>query len=255
MTDNMLCSEESLEYAKQLVASIEQGDAQAAYDILEQLSAVRESSLFQELGKLTRDLHDALQGFQVDDKISSLAEKDIPDAKERLNHVITMTEQAAEKTLNAVDASMALSSELTDKAQKLQESWARFRKRDMDVTEFRELSAEIDGHFQWLSEKTPQLNATLSDIMMAQDFQDLTGQIIRRVITLVQDVEESLVGLIRVTGQKMHGQAVAEKASEKKEAPAAPDIEAEGPAVPGVDKGERVTSQDDVDDLLSSLGF
>lgn len=251
MTDNTLFSEESLEHAKRLVTSIEQGDSQAATEALDQLSAVRESGLFQELGKLTRDLHDALNGFQVDDKISDLAEKDIPDAKERLNHVIEMTEKAADKTLNAVEASMELSGELADKAVKLQESWARFRKRDMDVAEFRELSAEIDGHFKWLGDKTPELNSTLSDIMLAQDFQDLTGQIIRRVITLVQDVEESLVGLIRMTGQHMQGQ----KAPSKTDSPSEPDITAEGPAVPGVDKGERVSSQDDVDDLLSSLGF
>lgn len=255
MTDNTLCSEESLEHAKQLVVCIEQGDTEAANGLLDRLAATRESGLFQELGKLTRDLHDALRGFQVDDKISSLAEKDIPDAKERLNHVITMTEQAADKTLSAVEASMLLSGELSDKASKLQESWARFRKRDMSVEEFRELSSEIDGHFKWLDEKTPELNSTLSDIMMAQDFQDLTGQIIRRVITLVQDVEESLVGLIRMTGQRMQVQGAAEEKQASPVKSTTPDITAEGPAVPGVDKGDRVSSQDDVDDLLSSLGF
>ena len=80
---------------------------------------------------------------------------------------------------------------------------------------------------------------------MAQGFQDLTGQIISRVITLVQDVEEGLVGLIRMTGQKMHAPGAAEKDKRKD----GPDIEAVGPAVPGVDKGDIVNSQDDVDDL------
>lgn len=218
---------------------------------MEDLSALRESHLFQELGKLTRDLHDALMGFQVDSNMASLAENEIPDAKERLNYVITMTEQAADKTLTAVESSVTLSNELGERASKLQENWGRFRKRDMQVEEFRAMSEELDEFFQWLDEKGPEINSRLSDIMMAQDFQDLTGQIIRRVIKLVQDVEEGLVGLIRVTGQKMMTQGQAAQKKEKQ----GPDIAAVGPAVPGVDKGDIVTSQDDVDDLLSSLGF
>ena len=83
---------------------------------------------------------------------------------------------------------------------------------------------------------------------MAQDFQDLTGQIIRRVITLVQDVEDNLVGIIRITGQRIKTPSKAEEAEQR--------IKAEGPAVPGlVDVKQMVGGQDDVDDLLSSLGF
>ena len=253
MTEKLLCSDDGLEYAKKLVECIEQGKADEATKTLEDLSALRESHLFQELGKLTRDLHDALRGFRVDSEISHLAEKDIPDAKERLNYVITMTEQAADKTLTAVESSLTLSNELIERASRLQENWGRFRKRDMDVEEFRTMSGELDEFFQWLDEKGPEITSRLSDIMMAQDFQDLTGQIIRRVIALVQDVEDGLVGLIRVSGQKIKPQAQAAQTQEK--AKEGPDIEAVGPAVPGVDKGDIVTSQDDVDDLLSSLGF
>ncbi len=251
MTEKTICSDEGLEFAKKLVEYIEQDNCEDASKALEDLSALRESHLFQELGKLTRDLHDALMGFQVDSRMASIAEHEIPDAKERLNHVITMTEQAANKTLTAVESSVTLSNELGNRASKLQENWGRFRKRDMDVEEFRAMSEELDEFFQWLDEKGPEINSRLSDIMMAQDFQDLTGQIIRRVIKLVQDVEEGLVGLIRVSGQQMMAQ---EQAAQKKEK-SGPDIEAVGPAVPGVDKGDIVTSQDDVDDLLSSLGF
>ena len=251
MSENILCSGDSLELAKKLVESIEQGNGDVAEKTLEELSALRESSLFRELGKLTRDLHDAMVGFQVDSRIATLAENDIPDAKERLNHVITMTEQAADKTLSAVESSLSLADELKEKSSKLQQNWTRFRSRDMDVTEFRAMSSELDEFFQWLDAKGPEFSSKLSDIMLAQDFQDLTGQIIRRVITLVQDVEEGLVGLIRMTGQKMHLQGAEEQDKSKK----GPDIEAVGPAVPGVDKGDIVGSQDEVDDLLSSLGF
>ena len=251
MSENLICSDNGLEFAKKLVECIEQGNQEEAEKVMEDLSALRESHLFQELGKLTRDLHDTMVGFQLDTKIANLAESDIPDAKERLNHVITMTEQAAEKTLSAVEVSMGLSDSLREKSEKLHENWSRFRKRDMDVDEFRAMSAELDEFFQWLDKKNPEISASLSDIMMAQGYQDLTGQIIGRVITLVQDVEEGMVGLIRMTGQKMNVSGAAEKDKGKD----GPDIEAVGPAVPGVDKGDIVTSQDDVDDLLSSLGF
>lgn len=251
MNENNICSDDGLNYAKKLVECIEQGNLEEAEKAMEDLSALRESHLFQELGKLTRDLHDTMVGFQLDSKISNMAETDISDAAERLNHVITLTEQAAEKTLSAVETSMGLSDSLRDKSEKLNQNWKRFRQRDMDVDEFRTMSAELDEFFLWLDQKLPEMSSSLSDIMLAQGFQDLTGQIIGRVITLVQDVEEGLVGLIRMTGQKMNVSGTAEKDKHKD----GPDIEAVGPAVPGVDKGDIVNSQDDVDDLLSSLGF
>ena len=163
MTEKLLCSDDGLEYAKKLVECIEQGKADEATKTLEDLSALRESHLFQELGKLTRDLHDALRGFRVDSEISHLAEKDIPDAKERLNYVITMTEQAADKTLTAVESSLTLSNELIERASRLQENWGRFRKRDMDVEEFRTMSGDLDEFFQWLDKKGPEINSRLSE--------------------------------------------------------------------------------------------
>jgi len=254
MIENLICSDNGLEFAKKLVECIEQGNVDEAEQAMEELSALRESRLFQELGKLTRDLHDSMVGFQVDPKMTALAETEIPDAKERLNYVITMTEQAADKTLTAVESSLSLSDELREKASKLQGNWGRFRSRDMDVTEFRAMSGDLDEFFQWLNEKGPEISSKLSDIMMAQDFQDLTGQVIRRVITLVQDVEEGLVGLIRMTGQKKTGHGGAEK-NRQESGKDGTDIKAVGPVVPGVDQGNVVNGQDEVDDLLSSLGF
>jgi chemotaxis protein CheZ len=248
MTDKTICGAASLECAKRLVELIEQGNESAALETLETLSAIRESSLFQELGKLTRDLHNTINGFQLDSKITSMTQKDIPDAKERLNHVISLTEQAADSTLNAVEASLPVSEELQARVAQLQERWGRFRTREMDVNEFRSLSHDLDEFFKWLALKTPELHSNLSDILMAQGFQDLTGQIIRRVITLVQEVEESLVGLVRITGQKM-------QQVQPQEEKRGPDIAAAGPVVPGIAHGDVVNGQDDVDDLLSSLGF
>ena len=254
MTYASLINEDSLEHARRLVNLLEQGNADEAEKALDALSVARENSLFTELGKLTRELHDTLTGFQLDSKISAMAEKDIPDAKERLNHVIVMTEQAADRTLSAVEGSLPLSEQITNRTQHLHDAWARFRSREMSLEEFREMSRELDEFLGWLSEKSPQLQGNLSDILMAQDFQDLTGQIIRRVIQLVQDVEESLVELVRITGERIKPVVAQEKPLED-QGEKMPDIEACGPVVPGVDEGNLVSGQDDVDDLLSSLGF
>lgn len=245
-----MIGEDTLTQARLLVQQIENGEDVEATQTLEGLAKMRETDLFQELGKLTRELHDTLNNFRLDSRISELAEQEIPDAKERLNYVISMTEQAANKTLNAVEESLPVSESLQQRSAELHEQWDRFRKRDMSAEEFRDLSRELDEFFPQIRDKAQILQSNLSDVLMAQDFQDLTGQIIRRVITLVQDVEQGLVHLIRISGRA----AVAATPA----ATPTKNIKAEGPVVPGVDDIQEeavLQGQDDVDDLLSSLGF
>lgn len=239
--------DEYLEKARALVAELENGSLERAGTAIDTLTKMRESALFQELGKLTRQLHDTLANFQVDTRLAKLTSSEIPDAKERLNHVIEMTEQAANRTLGVVEQTLPRTEELVQKAQQLKNQWDRFRNRDMKVEEFRGLTTEIDEFLGWASVNATAIHQGLSDVMMAQDFQDLTGQIIRRVIKLVQEVEDGLVGMIRLAGPQI---AAAEAAVNKR------DIVAEGPQVPGLKpQTEVVASQDDVDQLLSSLGF
>jgi chemotaxis protein CheZ len=246
-----VAAEESLVQARQLVVELEAGNVDAASQLLDELARQRDTGLFQELGKLTRELHDTLNSFHLDSRIASLTEHDIPDAKERLSYVISMTEQAAHRTLTAVEESLPIAEELQTRASRLQDKWQRFRRKDMDVAEFRALVPEIDSFLELTSGHAGKLNTSLSDVLMAQDFQDITGQIIRRVINLVKDVEDNLVGLIRISGQRM---VQADK-------PAAKLVGKEdlsrgiGPQVPGLDTADVVQGQDDVDDLLSSLGF
>ena len=248
---NKVADDESLVQARQLVAELEDGNDEAASRLLDELARRRDSGLFQELGKLTRELHDTLNSFQLDARISSLTEHDIPDAKERLNYVITMTEQAAHRTLTAVEASIPIAEELQARAEELQDKWRRFRRKDMDVAEFRALVPEIDSFLDLTSGHAAKLNGSLSDVLMAQDFQDLTGQIIRRVINLVKDVEDNLVSLIRISGQRMcAGDKITPKATAQEEM-----MRGHGPQIPGLDTTGVVHGQDDVDDLLSSLGF
>jgi len=243
-----MTGDDTLERARELVRALESGEEDQAKQILEDLGRMREGALFQELGKLTRDLHETLNNFRLDSRITAIAEQEIPDAKERLNYVIAMTEQAANKTLTAVEESLPVAEQIQQRCGALAADWERFRRRDMAAEEFRELSRELDGFFPQALDGARILQGNLSDVLMAQDFQDLTGQIIRRVITLVQDVEQSLVELVRLSGRAM--------LPERKPASDKPNIRAEGPAVPGIAaQAEVIQGQDEVDDLLSSLGF
>lgn len=248
-------SDTLLENARALVTELESGHSDQAEKIIEQLGRMREQSLFQELGKMTRQLHEAINSFAVDERMQSLAESDIPDAKARLNHVIEMTENSANRTLTAVENALPISEDLKARAGSLKEKWDRFRNKDMSVDEFRTMSKQIDEFLEVTTQSTARIHSDLSDIMMAQDFQDLTGQILRRVITLVQEVEDNLVELVRLSG----GIEIESKAAGKSVGKTSKNetmMQGVGPAVPGVDVGgELVTGQDEVDDLLSSLGF
>lgn len=239
---------EYLDLARRLVAQIEGGDEGAADHTIEELTHIRETALFRELGSLTRELHEALKSFKVDTRLSDIAANDIPDARERLNHVIDMTEQSAHRTLTAIETSLPLVDEIGARSRHLNEQWQRFRNRDLSADEFRRLSQEVEAFLQLADGHGSTLQRSLSDALMAQDYQDLTGQIIRRVINLVQEVEDGLVELVRISGARM-----------SEETPTAAGAEDDlrrgrGPAVPGQDV-DVVSGQDEVDDLLSSLGF
>ena len=240
---------ESLQQARALVSSMEAGNEADVHQLLDNLAKLRESSLFHELGKLTRELHETINSFHLDARIASLTQKDIPDAKERLNYVITMTEQAANRTLDAVEQSLPLSTQLQQRAAGLRAPWQQARAAANGA--LNGIGDQIDAFIDEVENDAVVLQRHLSDALMAQDYQDLTGQIIRRVITLVQDVEQNLVGLVRLSGQRLGGAATAS-------APAAAVASVtvlEGPRVPTLDNADSLKGQDDVDDLLSSLGF
>lgn len=247
MTVETVINDQVLATAERLIVEMRCGNEDQAAKALDELVRAREVSLFQELGKLTREFHDALASFRVDSRVSDLAEKDIPDARERLNHVITMTQNAADRTMSAVEHSVPLVDDIAKVAADLRAQWQRFQKREMNAQEFRALAKSIDTFLGTTETKSADLKAKLNDVLMAQDFQDLTGQIIRRVITLVEDVEANLVNLIKLSSQKVVPKVVPVNHHEA--------IKAEGPVVPGVKTQGAVAGQDAVDDLLLSLGF
>ena len=243
MNANRLSRQECLERARSLVARIEAGGEGDAQQLLDEFAGPRESVMFQEIGRLTRELHDRLNSFQNDARLAALTECEIPDAKERLNYVLNMTDQAARRTLSAVEESVPLNEAIGQRAGKLQQEWERFTRRQMEPAEFRALSHKLNEFLTVTRDDTSRIHARLMDVLMAQEYQDLTGQVIHRVIRLVQDVEDSLVGLIRVSSKN----GVVCGADGK------PGLE--GPQINPYARTDVVANQDGVDDLLSSLGF
>jgi len=242
------------ELAEQLTQCVQAGDIAGVEKLIDELTHARETELFYELGRLTRELHESLKTFKMDSRVFELAENDIPDARDRLNYVIAMTEQAAHRTLNEIEDSMALIGGITDRGRELQDSWMRFRRRDMSVEEFRDYSKELDQYFHQIDNQGGEIHAKLTEALMAQDYQDLTGQIIRKVINLVQEVEESLIDLVRISGSRMGDEK--RKPADIEEIKEASLSAGEGPHIPGgADDEQFVQDQDDVDALLSSLGF
>ncbi|MBI5451332.1 MAG: protein phosphatase CheZ [Gammaproteobacteria bacterium] len=235
----------NIEMARELVTCLERGDRNGADEIISEISRIKNSELFQQIGKLTRDLHDVLKGFEIDsNRLSDIAVTGIPDAKERLNYVMKMTSDAATKTLESIEEAMPVCESNIADTKAMHDEWIRFVSREMTAAEFRTLSKKISAFLGSAKESNDKIKDKLNEILMAQGFQDLTGQILTRVIKLVQDVEDSLIKIIKISKSE-ELVPYAEKSA----------MELEGPQIAGKESASAVKSQDEVDDLLSSLGF
>ena len=247
MSDGIIENGQCLEKARRLVCLLEDGRHEEAEEVLNELTHIHESSLFQELGRLTRELHDALNGLQIDSRMSELMEHDLPDAKERLDYVIQTTERAAHKTLTAVEESIPLCDDLMNATRGIHDRWRRFLARDMTAEQFREMAQDVGSFLDESMVRVSTLRDRLNEILIAQDYQDLTGQTIRRVIKMVQDVEDNLVNFIRLSSRRQDREAAPAGASAKGGL--------QGPQIPGREDSDAMKSQDEVDALLSGLGF
>lgn len=244
--------------ARDLVDSLEQGNFGTAVQLINELNKVRDRGLYHEVGKLTRELHNAIVNFQLDPRMPHAQElSQIADATERLNYVVTMTEKAANRTMDLVEQSAPLVNDLSDEAQSLSVEWGRFMRREMGADGFRELAKRIELFLARSERDGNKLSGHLNDILLAQDYQDLTGQVIKRVTQLVTEVESNLLKLMLMASQVdrfagiQHDHEVLRAEQEKLKEPS----RGEGPQIHADKRDDVASSQDDVDDLLSSLGF
>lgn len=240
------------EQASDLVKHVESGDFAGAMQVIADLNETRDRTLYQEVGRLTRTLHEAIRNFNIEMEKQPQQEEisKISDASDRLAYVVDLTDKAANRTMDLAEETMPIAVAMKEEAHHISASWGRLRRREMSPSEFRELHNKIDVFFKQLASNSDTVYNNLSEILLAQDYQDLTGQVIQKVTGLVREVEDNLVQLVamagnvdRITGME-HDNQIEE----------ADPLKGHGPQVNKA-KPDVVSSQDDVDDLLSSLGF
>lgn len=193
------------------------------------------------VGQITRALHDSLRelGF---DKVLEKATHDIPDVRERLNYVARMTEQAAQRVLNATDAAIPMQERIDAGADEILNGWQVAFKAPFSEANYRDMATVTMQCLADMRNDTSATKQQLLDIMMAQDFQDLTGQVIRKVTELAHGMEQQLV-------QLLFDYAPAEVKRESNSGLL------NGPQINPANKSDVVADQGQVDDLLDSLGF
>ena len=201
-----------------------------------------QDKVFKQVGLMARQLHDTLGALGYDKLIEKTVSA-IPDARDRLAYIANLTEQAACKVLNATDIANPLQEELEEGAVLLANKWDALYANKLTVEEFKLLASETRAYLKnAVPQRTSATKDQLMEIMMAQDFQDLTGQVIKKVVALAQDLESQLMGLLIET---MPGEKRTESVQTLLNGPV---INAEG-------RTDVVGSQQQVDELLDSLGF
>ena len=202
----------------------------------------RQEVVFNRIGHMARALHDTLNQLGYDKLIEKTVSA-LPDAKDRLAYVANLTEQAACRVLNATDVAVPLIDQLESDAKNLGERWDKVFANQLGVADFKSLAEETRTFLKnGVPGKTRATHTQLTEIMMAQDFQDLTGQVIKKIVSLAQELESGLMGvLIEVMPET-------KRTDELNSLVNGPVINAEG-------RTDVVVNQAPVDDLLESLGF
>ncbi len=194
--------------------------------------------MFERLGGIVRLLHDSLRELGYDKALTE-ASSQIVDAQDRLEYVASLTEQAANKVLNTLDEGMPAQDALSKQAKDMDERWQILFAGKLNVEQFKTLATDSKEFAQIVSVATEAEKARLLEIMMAQDFQDITGQLIKKVVAITKKVEHELAVLLRDNAPP----SVREKLVK-------PVPLMSGPSAPSV-----ALDQDNVDDLLADLGF
>jgi len=211
----------------------------AAAEESEEIDPASGKPMFERLGGIVRLLHDSLRELGYDKALTE-ASTQINDAQDRLEYVATLTEQAANKVLNTLDEGMPEQDTLSKKSKEMETRWNDLFAGKLSLEEFKVLAGDSKAFAAAVSEATEAEKARLLEIMMAQDFQDITGQLIKKVVTITKTVESELAMLLRDNAPPAVKEKIAQKEVSLMSGPSAPTV---------------ALSQDSVDDLLADLGF
>lgn len=198
--------------------------------------------LIHRIASLTRMLRDGMRELGLDQAVKEAAAA-IPDARDRLRYVANMTEQAANRVLNATDAAGPIQDAMEKSARGLDQRWQSWFDHPLELADAKQLVKDTRAFLADVPRQTQATQSHLMEIVMAQDFQDLTGQVIMRMMDVVGTIERELLQVLLDN---------ADLSPERRE-----EVNSllNGPQVNPEGKSDIVTSQDQVDDLLASLGF
>jgi chemotaxis protein CheZ len=244
--ENQLTAEWGVLYAA-LSDAFATGDRDAFIDTLDELFKAREQNLYRELRSLSGSLRFALDQFRLDSRLATLAGKDVPDAKVRLDHALKLTEDGAHKTLDLVERSCPLADHTAKQAAALGASLRDVSQAGNQAAALNTALSQVNNFLVIAQRDSETVRANLNDVLMAQSYQDLSGQIIRGVITLVGEVERTLAHFAALAGDNTDAPAAAPSGD-------SPSGNGFGPAIPGLTNG-AVGEQVDVDALLADLGM
>lgn len=196
--------------------------------------------LIANIARITRRLRESMRDLGLDETIKEAADA-IPNARDRLQYVARMTEQAANRVLNASEQMQPMQESMGAMAKELSGKWQEWFEGPKDLSEAKHLVDDTRAFLNYVPDKTDKSLAIILEIIMAQDFQDLTGQVITRMLDVISTIETELIQVLIDSVPKEQREATATLLN--------------GPQVSANTKDEVVSNQDQVDDLLASLGF
>lgn len=209
------------------------------------------------IGQLTRTLRDSMRELGLDKHVERAAEA-VPDARDRLRYVASMTEQAAERVLSAIEVAKPMQVQLESDAKELSARWATWYGAPIGREEVRSLMDDTRQFLEGVPQSTAATNQQLLEIMLAQDFQDLTGQVIKKIMDVVYVIEQQLLTvLVENIAPERREQFAATAAllAEATGGTGSPEALLNGPQINPEGKADVMQDQAQVDDLLASLGF
>jgi chemotaxis protein CheZ len=242
------------EKAHLLISSIQAGDVDHAMRQLLAFNDGRNSNFYRQIGKITRGLHSAIGNLEIRNNDVGDHQRDV---HERLSYVIDLTADAANRTMDLAEEALPVSNALRDESARLAVDWEKLGNRELTAEDFRALYVEMSNFLSYATIESARLHVGFTEIVLAQSYQDLSGQILQKVMTMLQNTQEELVSLLALAGKAEEqgcgidaGEAVPQISAETIVHDR--DIVAEGPLP---DSAGSLKNQDEVDELLLSYGF
>jgi chemotaxis protein CheZ len=235
-------AQELTQYASWINAmsrALDDGDSDGFRAALAAFDQSRNAEVTQQVRRVATDLQGALERFRVDSRLMELAQRQVPDARHRLAYVLRLTDDAAHRTMDLVEQCCPLADQIAEQAERL----ILAQHADGSAPPLR---PQMLAFLKQAGTSMAAVRSNLAEVLLAQGYQDLGGQIIRGVMTLVDELEQALGELVRIAGPVGDIGGGTNVAGTTR---------GQGPRVPGIDHGHAVSGQQDVDALLSDLGM